>query len=209
MYCLRSAYYIRLRYRLIMAQEFTSNLDDLIVRFKAVGQQAQQLDVSQALLAGVNAAAGDMDHRIFNKGLDAEGVSLGLYVGSRRKPISKKAAKVKKKSNIELVAGQNNFTPYELKRLESGRQVLYKDLEFEGTLRRGIVVVEETPTRVVCAIPSSKLQLIAAGQEEQVGAIRGGGPAPIFALSASEQETLIFNTTEILNQLYDRLFTIE
>lgn len=193
-----------------MAQRFTSNLHDLIVRFKAVAAEAGQLDVSQALIAGVNAARGEMSNRIFNQGEDAEGVKLGIYIGSKGKLLSKKAAKVKKKSNIDLTGLQMKFTPYEQKRLESGRQIRYKDLEFTGTLRRGIIVIQENDKRVVCAIPSPQLQLIAAGQEEQVGRIRGdGGDAPIFALSESEQNTLITNTQEILNQLYDRLFTIE
>src|SRR3972149_11602266 len=102
---------------------FNSNLNELIVRFKAIKTGSQQVDFSDALVLGVNAAKGSMQNRIFNQGLDAKGVTLGPYISKQYK---KKRQKPPKK------------------------QILYKDLEFSGTLRRGIVVIKETPTSVIC-----------------------------------------------------------
>lgn len=185
----------------------TSNIDQVIERFKAKAQQVGQVDVSQALTAGVNAARGAMTNRIFNKGQDNQNVSLGKYKG-RKKKLSKarndSLFKKKKREFFTELADQE-FSEYELLRIKNGRQVRYKDEELTGTLRRGIVVVKESATKVVCAIPSDRLFLIAGYQEQQIGKIRGGEQPSIFALSDAEREILKTNTQEIINQLYDTI----
>lgn len=172
---------------------FNSNLNELIVRFKAIKTGSQQVDFSDALVLGVNAAKASMQNRIFNRGEDKENVSLGKYVGPK-KPTSKKLSKflVGSAKSVQL-------SQYEKKRVGKGRQIRYKDLEFEGVLRRGIVVIKETPTSVICAIPNDKLIVIARGQEEYLKTL-------IFALSDSERKLMVTNVHAAIKQIYDRLF---
>lgn len=175
----------------------TSNIDGVIQRFKDLSNKMHYADVSDALVAGVNAARGEMSNRIFNQGKDTAGQSLGKYKGKKKKVDAKKLFKKKKRDFLAGTADE--FSPYELKRIRKGRQVRYKDLEFEGALRRGIVVIKETSQRVVCAIPNDKLLLIAQGQEEQLN-------TTIFGLSKEERETMDTNIKEALKQYYDRIF---
>lgn len=171
-----------------------SNINELISRFEKA--KNVKVDLSEALIGGVNAARGEMVFRIFNKGLDTEGKPLGKYRGSKSKAPLTKEFKGKKK----FIAGdRNKFTPYELIRIKAGRQVQYKDLEFKGDLRRGILVIKESANKVVCAIVNEKLQLISRGQEEDLNTI-------IFTPSKEELETMSVNVTALLKQLYVRYF---
>lgn len=176
--------------------QITSNINELIQKFKNIREMSENIDPSEALLVGVNAARGAMSNRIFNQGQDSSNNSLGEYKGNRVNVIPKK-----KQKNQEFFVGVSVrlLTPYEKKRVEAGRQVRYKDLEFTGTLRRGIVVIQESQRRVVCSIPNDDLFKIARGQEEQL-------KTQIFSLSDDEREILRINTIEALNQLYGRLF---
>ncbi len=63
---------------------YKTNIDDLINKLKKVGTDAQTVDYSAALLLGVNASMGEMKFRIFNDGLDADGNTLGKYVGNKK-----------------------------------------------------------------------------------------------------------------------------
>lgn len=183
---------------------FTSNIDELILKFKALNDRP--IDPIPALIAGVNAAKAQMQQRIFNQSLDALGQSLGKYIGKKnrhaKKP-SRALTKAEEKAKAFLFGEQSDFTEYELIRLRAGRQVIHKDLEFTGDLRRGIQVTKDGETKVICWIPNDQLFLIAQGQEEQIGRIRGQGKAEIFSLSKEENETLSTTTTEILKQIYD------
>lgn len=149
----------------------TSNIGEVVARFKNLSEQLKNIDLSDALVVGVNAARGAMSFRIFNKGLDAANVPLGSYKSK----------------------------DYAKKRTKKGRQVKYKDLEFTGTLRRGILVIKESQVRVICAIPNEALLKIAQYQEEAIG-------STIFALSEEEKELLKTNVIAAVNQIYDRLF---
>jgi hypothetical protein len=190
---------------------FTSNIDELIEKFRVIAERASQVDIATALEAGVNAARGKMEFRIFNDGEDSEGNKLGKYVGKKTGLSAKNKKKILgKDENRKFLAGaQKAFSPYEKKRIKAGRQIRYKDFENTGTLRRGIVVLRETEKRVICAIPSAELRTIAKGLEEQTGKILGKGTLKVFAASKSERQVLIDNTTEALKQLYDRILNSE
>jgi len=177
---------------------FNSNIEELIEKFKVLKDKANTLDLSEALIAGVTAARGAMSFRIFNLGHDVGGVPLGSYRG-RKKRTSKK--QFEGRNTAFLFGDQKNLklSPYEKKRLAKGRQIRYKDLEFTGTLRRGLVVIQEDERRVVCAITSDELIAIAKGQEEQIN-------AEIFGLSDDEKEVLREHVIEIAKQIYDRFF---
>lgn len=164
-----------------------SNIDSVIEKFKMMADNAANIDFSESLIGGANAARGKMNFRIFNSGKDANGAPFGVYTG---KKISKKIP----------------FTPYELKRVSKGRQILKKDLEFYGALRRGIVIVKKDQKMVVCTIVNAQLILIADYQEEQIGKIRKTGKVRIFALSQEERSFFITNTSALLKQQYARAF---
>lgn len=189
-----------------------SNIVEIINKFKTMKNQLQEVDLSEALVFGVNAAKSRMQNRIFDDGHDADNGSLGGYVG--KKSVSKKTKsfgfetdKIAKRQLGVRSGGINvNLTPYEWKRVSNKREIVYKDLEFYGTLRRGIVIIKESSNRVVTAIPNNKLYLIARGQEAQIGGIRGGGPARIFSLSKEEEELLRTNVIAAVNQIYARIF---
>lgn len=172
---------------------FTSNIEQVIERFKIMKENAQNVDFSDALVIGVNAAKAAMQNRIFNKGLDKNNSSLGPYRGE--KFISSKGLS---EFLVGSVAGRA-LTPYEKKRVNKKRQVRYKDLEFEGTLRRGIVVIKESQTVVSCMIPSDTLANIARYQEEDLKTV-------IFTLSEDERELLRENVIAATTEIYDRLF---
>jgi hypothetical protein len=162
-----------------------SNIDEVIARFKNFKDGAQNIDYSEALLVGVNAARAKMAFRIFNQALDAQNTTLGKYTG---KKISKAVP----------------LTPYELKRVSKGRQVSKKDLEFQGNLRRALRTAKENNTRVICVITNPNLVKISQYLEQQIGKIRGGAVVKIFYLSPEERDFLIKNTAAALKQLYVR-----
>lgn len=176
----------------------TSNIDQVIEKFKAIKERTENVDPSEALIVGVNAARGEMTFRIFNNGEDRSGNSLGSYKGKKNSFDTAKLFKGKKKEFF-VDDNDNQFTPYQVKRIKEGRQIRYKDLEFTGTLRRGIVVLKESMTKVNCAVPSSRNIKIINGQEEQLN-------TKIFSLSESERQTLRENTIEALKQIYVRVF---
>lgn len=173
--------------------EFHSNIDQLIVRFKLIKQASQQIDFSDALVVGVNAAKASMQNRIFNQGKDRTLTSLGKYKGPK-KTTSKKFSKF-----LVGTVKALQLSEYEKKRVGKGRQIRYKDLEFTGTLRRGIVVIKESSLSIICAIPDDKLIVIARGQEEYLN-------TKIFSLSDDERELMKTNVNAALKQMYDRLF---
>ena len=199
----------------------TTNIQQLIDRYKKLAEGKTEINFSIALVVGVNAAMGAMKFRIFNKGQDKYEVSLGVYTGKKIKftgrtrntdEVLDKAVKnkisqqVKKISQYLKDVGGEGLTLYERKRVAAGRQIKYKDLEFTGDLRRGIVVVEKEGEQyvVTCSIPNELLYDIAEKQENQIGQIRGGGKAEIFSLSNAEREMLIEQTRAAIKQLiYD------
>lgn len=172
----------------------TSNIGDLVQRFKLIRELANNIDLSDALLIGVNAAKATMQFRIFNKGLDSNEVSLGKYAGPKKT--------VDKTGLSDFLVGNSatvRLSQYEKKRVKKGRQIRYKDLEFQGALRRGILVIKDSSVRVVCAIPNNDLFTIANAQEEYL-------QTEIFALSDRERELLRTNVIAAINQIYVRLF---
>ena len=178
----------------------TSNIEEVIEKFKAMKKELQTVDLSDALVIGVNAAKASMQFRIFNKGLDAGNLQIGSYAGPKKK--AKKGQFDGRKKDFlfgDLPEGEEpQLSEYEKKRVAKGRQIKYKDLEFTGSLRRGIVVIKENSVRVVCAIPNEKLFNIAKFQEEYI-------KAPIFSLSDEERELLRTNVIAAVNQIYDRI----
>lgn len=179
----------------------TSNLDQIIARFKLVKADVLTVDFSDALLGGVNQAKARLENRVFNQGQDVNNNSLGKYRGRKKRVSIDKFEGRKKDFLFGDTTGNNplNLSEYELKRVAKGRQVRYKDLEFFGSLRRGVVVIKESNTSVVCAIPNEALFKIAKAQEAYL-------KTTIFALSEAEKNEMVFVVTTLVKQIYDRIF---
>jgi hypothetical protein len=163
--------------------KLVSNIPELIAKLESVkeavggeGGVPPIPDFSDAMLSALNAGMGKMKFRIFNKGEDAEGVSLGGYTKQ-----------------------------YGKKRETAGRQTGYKDLEFEGSLRRSIETAKTDNKQVVIAIVNEQTAKIAGYQEQQVGKKRGSGVAPIFTLSQSEFEQVKAEGDAAIAQVIKRL----
>lgn len=152
---------------------------------------------SDALHSGMNACKGLMTQRIFNAGEDAENKSLGVYIGP----------KVKARGSKD----DERLTVYERYRSKKGRQIGYKDLEMEGSLRRSIIVAYDGKIEIV--IDNEESALIAAGQERQIGNIRAGQnansgvaePAAIFAPSQEEYDFFVAEGSEAIKQIFKML----
>lgn len=183
-----------------------TNIDEIISKFKKVAENAESIDYSEALLVGANAAMGQMKFRIFNEGLDNQLVSFGKYTGKKKGLRSKNAVKISKMRIAEALDVDDGLTDYEKKRLRHGRQVDFKDLEFDGDLRRGIVDGKVSNIKVICWIPNDEEFKIAKYQEAQIGKIRGE-TVVIFSLTEDERLLVVDNTKEALKQIYDRLFS--
>ncbi len=203
--------------------QIKSNIEELIKKYETAVKNAGAFDFSEALFIGVNSAMGAMKFRIFNTGKAKDNTPFGKYVGKRGKITGRrlggntddvgdvyikkqvKKAQKKLKTNAEAT-GDTEFTEYEKKRLADGRQIVYKDLEFTGALRRSIVVAKDEDNRVICYFNSQDLAEIAKYQEIQIGKINGGGEIIIFAINEEETAILKENTNEALKQIYDKLF---
>lgn len=180
-----------------------SNIVEVIGRFKDMKKQLQEVDLSDALVFGVNAAKSAMQNRIFDQGLDAGNERIGSYAGPKKK-VSKKQFEGRNTDFLfGPVAGSAfKLSAYEKKRVKAGRQIKYKDEEFTGTLRRGLIVIKDTSTRVVCAIPNEKLLIIAKAQEEYIN-------SKIFSLTDDERELLRTNVIAAVNQIYARILNAD
>jgi hypothetical protein len=199
--------------------EIKSNLDELITKLQQVAERAEALDFSAALIAGLNAGMGKMKNRIFNSGKDSKGIAFGKYIGKRSRVTNRRysisandtqeSAKEKKKLKKRLgknATANSSYTEYEKLRLSRGRQVKYKDLELEGSLRRGITVAKSSDTQAAVVIANAKLFKIAEGQTKQISRIIGT-EVKIFTFSKEERELQETTTNELLNQLYAGLFS--
>jgi|GEM_PF-3837499 len=210
----------------------TSNIREKIQKLESIAASGN-FDATEALKAGVNAARGLMQSRIFNNGKDANGESLGRYIGrtslttskkftSTREDVfdseTKRLLKAKRRRLIKhsQFADALAYTPYEKERLSEGRQIAYKDLEFHGSLRRAIVTANNGTNKVVCIIDNPEEKKIAEYQEVQIANIRSNGfgkgsagRVNIFGLSDNERDELKRVTNTALKEMYDRILNFK
>ena len=216
-----------------------TNISEVVKKLERIkaafsgGQRPPGID--DAILSSLNSGMGLMKRRIFNNGEDALGNKLGNYHGSKTKVTEKKFSKTRysifgpsvsidqegerlrktQRKNLKgSVASGSDLTEYEKYRMSRGRQIQYKDMELEGSLRRNIEVVKEENGRVVIAITNPENAKIAAYQEQQVGNIRAGAhpikgsaePAKIFILSREEFEMVSVEGKRAISQVVKNLF---
>jgi hypothetical protein len=169
---------------------------------------------ADALVGAMNTGNGLMQQRIFTRNEDVEGQSFGVYIGrkaalgqfsqSRLLTLAKSATDRRRVRRAAVP-----LTPYQRKRVLRGRQVLRKDLELEGDLRRSIQVFVENDRTVVLAFNDDHQALIASGQEQQIhnirqgrkGTTRGTGAPKIFALNENEIDETKEQGVELVLQL--------
>jgi hypothetical protein len=213
---------------------FESNIAALIAKLEALKVKVQTSsekeippDFSDAIFSAVNAGMGLMKQRIFNEGKDAENTTLGVYTGKKSKVTKGKYStaaegadqfeeKARKKQKAALrkklkASSDGLYTEYEKYRLSRGRQIKYKDLELEGSLRRSIECVKNGKIEV--RIQDPEQSKIAGYQEKQIGNIRAGqnankgtaDPAAIFQFSRDEYEQVKKEGAAAIGQVIQKL----
>lgn len=169
-----------------------------------------------ALVAALNTGNGLMQQRIFQTNVDIEGNSFGQYVGKKQTerqagrqvaralfsdPTKTTRKRIKAAASLEL-------TYYQRKRAFRGRQIIRKDLELEGGLRRAIETQIEDEKSAVLQFNNDEAALISKGQENQITNIRNGQPGTtkgdgirIFTFDKKEREQVGEQGVELLKQI--------
>lgn len=183
----------------------TTIMEDKIKRLKETFESGQFAD---ALVTAVNTGSGLMQQRIFTQNEDTQGQSFGQYVGKKRKVRLKVSANRTQNIRNKNIAGLS-LTSYQRKRAAAGRQILKKDLELYGGLRRAIETQIESEKAAVLQFNNTEAAKIAMGQEQQISNIRNGlggstkgiGATKIFGLNASEKEQVTEQGLLLITQI--------
>lgn len=174
-------------------------LSDKINKIKESYENGKFAD---ALVVALNEGNGLMQQRVFTQNTDIEGNDFGKYIGKRKRKLQDRDilrtlfSTTSKTDRKRIKANSTeDLTSYQRKRVNKGRQILKKDLEFSGGLRRAIETQIENEKAVVLEFNNDKAALIAKGQEAQISNIRGGQKGTtkgtgtrIFTFNSSEKE---------------------
>lgn len=181
----------------------------LTKRIEGIKTAFENGQFSDALTGALNSGNGLMQQRIFTQNVDIKGQSFGEYVGKKRKvrKITPGSNRTQNKRN-KAVEGLD-LTAYQRKRALKGRQVVKKDLEFDGGLRRAIEIQVEDEKTVQLAFNNDEAALISKGQEQQIENIRNGRPGTtkgtgatrIFTLDDKEREEVNEQGLELIQQI--------
>lgn len=162
---------------------------------------------ADALIGALNTGNGAMQQRIFQENEDISGNSFGQYIGRKRKVRLQVSANKTQNKRNKAVAGQL-LTSYQRKRARAGRQVLKKDLEFSGGLRRAIETQVEGEKAAVLQFNNTLAAKIAHGQEAQITNIKNGRRGntkgtgiKIFSLNQAEKEKVTEQGIELIKQI--------
>ena len=183
-----------------MPFDFT-NLEDRIAELR---QKTGGAVLGDVLISALNTGNGLMQARVFRGNQDIEGNSFGDYIGAKKALTEGQKAKLLSSTNskTDLKRIKRNLeielTSYQRKRVNKGRQIDHKDLEFSGGLRKAIEVQIESEKVGVLTFNNDDAALIARGQENQITNIRNGGKGyvqgdgtKIFALNENEKDQVI------------------
>lgn len=167
-----------------------------------------------ALVGALNTGNGLLQQRVFIQNTDVKGQSFGQYVGKKKKITDRalflsfasasKTDQKRIKANADL-----ELTSYQRKRANKGRQILKKDLEFSGGVRRAIETQIENEKSAVLAFNNDQAAKIAKGQEQQIHNIRTGGKGNtkgtgatrIFTFDEKEREQVTDQGAELIKQI--------
>jgi len=185
----------------------------LIDKIKSLKDKAASGSFSDALVAALNTGNALMQRRIFFDNVDIFGNSFGGYVGTK-KLLTRRAKErllFKATQTTKVRINRNApipLTPYQRKRANRGRQIVRKDLELEGGLRRSIEVQIINERSAQIAFNTIEEAQIARGQENQITNIRNsqkgyttGNGLKIFALNENEREQTNNQARELVKQI--------
>lgn len=186
----------------------------LLDKIKNLKTKVQAINFGDVFVAGLNTGNALMQQRIFNQNLDTEGNNFGTYIGAKKNLTDRQKRRLlgSTRSRTDLTRIKRNLeaalTPYQRKRANKGRQVVKKDLEFEGTLRNSIEVQIINERAAALMFNNDQSVLVAKGQENQITNIRNGLPGyvtgdgiMIFALNEDEREGTHEQVRLLVNQL--------
>lgn len=181
------------------------NIDTTILSNKIEGikQAFETGKFADALVTALNTGNGLMQQRVIDRYKDINGNDFGVYIGKKGR-IGEAALKAllgtKSRTDRKRIKEHANedLTAYQRKRVNKGRQIAHKDLEFTGGLRRSIetqVAEKDGERAAVLNFSTLEMALIAHGQENQITNIRNGQKGTtsgigvkIFGLDQSERE---------------------
>jgi hypothetical protein len=180
------------------------DLTILTKKIEGLKQAFENGRFADALVGALNTGNGLMQQRIFTRNQDIEGNSFGVYIGKKREVVITKNKR--KRINDSRV---QSLTTYEKKRVQAGRQIIHKDLEFTGGVRRAIETQIENEKSVVLEFNNDEAATIAHGQEQQItnirnggkGTVKGTGAIKIFKLNIDEKEKVVEQGHELILQI--------
>lgn len=172
-----------------------------------------------ALVAALNYGNGLLQERVIVQNQDINGNGFGKYIGHKKgskfqnrdvfRALFGTTSKTDRK-RIKANAGID-LTSYQRKRVNKGRQILKKDLEFTGGLRRAIetqVAEKESEKIAVLNFSTNEVAKIARGQEVQITNIRNGGKGTtkgvgvkIFGFNTKEREQIDEQAVLLINEM--------
>lgn len=184
------------------------NVTILTNKIQKIKQAFENGRFGDALVGALNTGSGLMQQRIFQENVDTKGQSFGEYVGKKRKVRLQVSSNRTQNKRNKAVAGLE-LTAYQRKRALKGRQVIKKDLELEGGLRRAIETQIENEKSVVLEFNNDLAAKIAKGQEQQIENIRNGKPGTtkgtgatrIFTFDEKEREEVTEQGRELILQI--------
>lgn len=191
----------------------------LTKKIEGIKQAFDNGDFANALVTALNTGNGLMRERVVTGNKDIEGNSFGEYIGKKksrtlqdrevlRALFSTTSRTDRKRIKANAAA---DLTSYQRKRVNKGRQINHKDLEFTGGLRKSIetqAAEKDGDHAAVLSFSTLEMALIAHGQENQITNIRNGQPGTtkgagvkIFSFNTSEREQVVEQGVLLIKQI--------
>ena len=190
------------------------DLKDLESKIARVKEISAKGEFSTILIAALNTGNGLMQARVFRLNQDIEGNDFGGYIGKKVSLTEYQKAKLlastTSKTDLKRIKANLDvaLTAYQRKRVNKGRQILKKDLEFSGGLRKSLEIQIENEKAGILTFNTDESALIARGQENQITNIRNGLPGSskgdgvkIFALTEEEKKEVIDQAKILINEV--------
>lgn len=192
----------------IMGYRMSFDITILKAKIDAIKKAYESGRFGDALVGALNTGSGLMQQRVFQNNTDVKGQSFGEYIGKKRKVRLVVSENRTQNKRNKAIAGLD-LTSYQRKRAAKGRQILKKDLEFTGGVRRAIETQIENEKSVVLQFNNDQAARIARGQEQQIhniraggkGTTKGSGATRIFTFDEKEREQVTEQGAELIKQI--------
>lgn len=194
------------------------DLTILTNKIKGIKEAFENGKFGDALASALNYGNGLLQDRVIVQNQDINGNGFGKYIGSRKRKLQDRDvfralfSTTSKTDRKRIKAGANlDLTAYQRKRVNKGRQIAKKDLEFTGGLRRTIetqVAEKEGDKIAVLNFSTDQVAKIAHGQENQITNIRNGSKGTtkgkgikIFGFNQKEREQIDAQAVLLINEI--------